>query len=177
MLVVAAAGMAAAVATAAADSSAPGASSFVIQGDRRIGGLAMGRGTPREALDRFGVPGLRRSRPPSCIIAWPRLGLTINFLDFERRPCTNGGPVVASITNRARWRTLVGLRVGDGVRRLRTLYPRASRRTGSFRAYNGFWLVTRRACETVGGHPYPGLLARVREGRVSALVVRAGVCE
>jgi hypothetical protein len=37
--------------------------------------------------------------------------------------------------------------------------------------------VTRRACATVGGFAYPGLLARIRGGRVSALVATVGICE
>lgn len=174
MLVAAAAGIAVAASGASAET---GASVFVIQGDRSIGGLAMGRGTPEQAVARFGVPALTRSRPPSCVVAWPRLGLTINFFDFAGEPCTDGGPVGATITNRARWRTSLGLRVGDGVQRLRKLYPRASRHTGLFGGSNGFWLVPRHACEAVGGYAYPGLLARIRDGRVSAIVATIGVCE
>lgn len=174
VVVAAAAGIVPAATDGRAETGAP---AFVIQGDHVIAGVAMGRGTVTQAVTRFGVPTLKRSRPPSCLITWPRLGLTIDFLDFAGRPCRDGGPVVATVTNRSRWRTALGLRVGDGVPRLRTLFPRASRRRGLAGGLNGFWLVTRRACEEVGGHAYPGLLARIRNGRVSAIVVRAGVCE
>ena len=172
--VVAAASMVVVMAAGRADASA---SVFVIQGDRSIGGLALGRGTVEQAAARFGNPALRRSRPPSCLVAWPGLGLTITFLDFSGKPCRDGAAVVATITNRGRWRTVLGLRVGDGVQRLRNLYPTATRHTGSLDGYRGFWLVTRRRCEIAGGGAFPGLLARIRDGRVSALVATAGVCE
>ena len=41
----------------------------------------------------------------------------------------------------------------------------------------GYWLVTRGICAEVGGGSYPGLLARMRNGRVSALVARISVCD
>ena len=41
----------------------------------------------------------------------------------------------------------------------------------------GYWLVTRQVCAEVGGGAYPGLLARMRNGRVSALVARSSVCD
>ncbi len=154
-----------------------GASVLIVQGDRSIGGVVMGRGTLAQALTRFGAPSLKRSRPPSCLVTWPRLGLTATFLDFSGNPCKDGVPVVATITNRARWRTALGLRIGDGVQRLKKLYPRAARHTGSLDSYRGFWLVTRRRCETAGGGAFPGLLARIRDGRVSAIVATVGVCE
>ena len=66
---------------------------------------------------------------------------------------------------------------GDTIARLRTLFPHAVRHTAEPAGLNGFSLVPRRACEEVGGQPYPGLLARIINGRVSALVVRTGVCE
>jgi len=169
--------VAAAVAIAASGAGAATPASFVIQGDRSVGGLAMVRAEPEDAVARFGAAALTRSRPPSCLMVWPRLGLAISFVDFAGNPCRDGGAVVATVTSRARWRTALGLRVGDGIQRLRALYPRATRRTGSFGHWNGFWLVTRRACATVGGHGYPGLLARIRDGRVSALVVTGGTCE
>lgn len=70
-----------------------------------------------------------------------------------------------------------GLRVGDTTARLWRLYPQASRQTGGYSAFRGYWLVTRRACAEVGGAPYPGLLARARNGRVTALVVATSACE
>ena len=60
--------------------------------------------------------------------------------------------------------------------RLRSLYPKASLRTG-FALESGYWLVTRHVCAEVGGGDYPGLLARMKNGRVAALVVRSSVCD
>jgi hypothetical protein len=82
---------------------------------------------------------------------------------------------VLSVTNRPKWRTVLCLRVSDTVARLRSLYPRARLRGTA--PERGYWLVTRQICAEVGGGAYPGLLARIRNGRVSALVSRIAVCD
>lgn len=174
MLVVAVAGIAVAAPRAGARVAAP---TLVIQGDHVVGGLRMARGTAAQAAVRFGAPTSKRAQGQSCLIAWRSLGLAINFLSFEGQPCTKGVAVIATVTNRGRWRTALGLRAGDTIARLRTLFPHAVRHTAEPAGLNGFWLVPRRACEEVGGQPYPGLLALIRNGRVPALVVRTGVCE
>src|SRR5215208_3288543 len=138
-----------------------GASTLVIQGDHVVGGLRMARGTATQAVTRYGAPTLKRAQGQSCLVTWRPLGLAISFLSFEGQPCTKGVAVVATVTNRGRWRTALGLRVGDTVARLRTLFPHAVRHTTQ---PAGFWLVPRRACAEVGGQPYPGLLARIRNG-------------
>ena len=84
--------------------------------------------------------------------------------------------LIVTVTGRTAWRTAVGLRVGDSAARLRSLYPRARLRTG-FAGDSGYWLVTRQMCAEVGGGAYPGLLARMQNGRVSALVARSSVCD
>jgi hypothetical protein len=144
---------------------------FVVQGDHSVGGLVMGRGTPAQARARFGAPSSTRKTAQDCTLTWSALGLKIAFLAFGGTPCTSGAAVQATITNRARWRTALGLRVGDTVARVAALYPKA-RVAGSER-----WLVTRHACLEVGGQAYGGLVARIHSGRVTALVVTAGVCE
>ncbi len=98
------------------------------------------------------------------------------FLDFANRACQDGVLVTATITSRSAWRTAVGLRVGDSVARLRRLYPRATLHPSS-PPWTGYWLVTRRTCAEVGGFPYPGLLARARAGRVTALVAGTAPCD
>lgn len=161
----------------AAPAQAAGPPAYVIHGDRSAGPLVVARTTVAGAVDEFGRPDARIAKPPySCVVEWRRLRLTVSFLSFERKACMSGVAVVVTLTGRAMWRTAAGLRAGDSELRLRKLYPRASRRTG-LASWSGYWLVTRRACETVGGHAYPGLLARVRAGRVTALVLAAGVCE
>jgi hypothetical protein len=150
---------------------------YVIQSDRSAGGIVIARSKPAAAIARFGQPTSRKAEGPSCLMYWKRFKLAIRFLDFERRPCTNGVAAVVTITSRLHWRTAVGLRVGDSIARLWRLYPQASLQRGTFTPFAGYWLVTRRACAEVGGAPYPGLLARARNGRVSALVVSTTACE
>lgn len=109
-------------------------------------------------------------------MSWKRIGLTLTFLDLSGgTACRTGALVTATITSRGHWRTLVGLWVGDSVARLRQLYPRAVS-TGAD-GWRGYWLITRHACVEVGGSPFPGLLARIRHGRVSALVAGTTACE
>jgi hypothetical protein len=147
----------------------------VINADRSVAGLTIGRATPGAAVRAFGAPSSRRrTGDVSCVLSWRREGLTLNFVDFSSRPCRDGAIVIATITNRPRWRTGAGLRVGDPVTRVRALYRAAVLHTG---LQSGWWLVPRRSCQETGGHAYPGLRARIRHGRVSALIVTAGVCE
>ncbi len=167
--------LAAAAAATATARAAP--TPYVIHSDRSAGGIVIARSLPAAAIARFGQPASRKAVGPSCLMYWPRLKLAIRFLDFERRPCRNGVAAVVTVTSREHWRTAVGLRVGDRVTRLWRLYPNASRQIGTYTPYAGYWLVTRRACAEVGGAPYPGLLARARNGRVTALVVSTTACE
>lgn len=151
---------------------------FVVQGDRVVGGLQIGRGTLADARVRFGSPSTARSRASGveCDVRWSRIGLKLVFLDFSGRACQDGVLVTASVTNRSAWRTAVGLRVGDSVARLRQLYPRASLHPAS-PPWSGYWLITRRTCAEVGAIPYPGLLARVRNNRVTAIVAGTAPCD
>lgn len=151
---------------------------FVVQGDRAVGGLRVARGTLADARARFGPPTTVRSRASGleCDARWSGIGLKLVFLDFANRACQDGVLVTATITSRSAWRTAVGLRVGDSVARLRRLYPRATLHPSS-PPWTGHWLVTRRTCAEVGGFPYPGLLARARAGRVTALVAGTAPCD
>jgi hypothetical protein len=175
LLLVLGAVAAAAVSTTASAPAAP--APYIIQSDRSAGGIVIARSKPAAAIARFGRPASQKAEGPSCLMYWPGLKLAIRFIDFERRPCRNGVAAVVTITSRERWRTAVGLRVGDRVARLWRLYPNASLQRGTFTPFAGYWLVTRRACAEVGGAPYPGLLARARNGRVTALVVSTTACE
>jgi hypothetical protein len=152
--------------------AARAASVYSVQADTSVGGLAVGRATLPQAIARFGVPTTRKAAGETCTAAWKRLGLTISFLVFGGNACRSGGGVVFTIRDRAHWRTGKGLRVGDATPRVHALYPQATLHPG-----DGYWIVPRRSCKETGAQPYPGLLARVRYGQVTALVVTAGVCE
>jgi hypothetical protein len=166
---------------AAALPAAPGLAAsppLVIQGDHAVAGLRISRATLDDARTRLGAPSTVRSRASGveCNAAWKRIGLKLAFLDFSGRACADGVLVTATITSRSAWRTAVGLQVGDSVARLGLLYPRASLHR-SAPPWTGYWLVTRRTCAEVGSLPYPGLLARARNGRVTALVAGTAPCD
>lgn len=149
----------------------------VIQGDRNAGGIKIGRSTPAQVRRLFGAPSSSRvESAQSCVQSWKGVRLVVTFFTFEGKPCTKGVALIVTVTSRSAWRTAAGLRVGDPVARVRALYPRARFRTG-FAGDTGYWLVTRQICAEVGGGSYPGLLARIRAGRVSAFVSRIAVCD
>ena len=149
----------------------------VIQGDRSAGGIRVARSTPADVKRLFGAPSTSRARSAQdCIQSWKRVRLAVTFFTFEGKPCSQGVALIVTITSRPAWRTVLGLRVGDSAARLRSLYPKARLRTG-FSGDSGYWLVTRKVCAEVGGGAYPGLLARMKAGRVSALVARSSVCD
>ena len=150
---------------------------LVIEGDRVLAGVRIL--APRAAVEaRLGAPdSARRSGMYTCRLVWKRLGLTMLLIDLsEGRPCRAGLFQSATVTSRA-WRTVKGLRVGSTTAQLRALYPAARFRDVGFAPYRGWWIVPRRTCVEVGAQPYPGLLARVSGGRVTALVLQVTACE
>ena len=149
----------------------------VIHGDRSAGGIRIARSTPADVKKLFGTPSTSRvTSSQSCLQSWKGARLAVTFFTFEGKPCARGVALIVTVIGRAAWRTAVGLRVGDSAARLRTLYPRARLRTG-FVGDSGYWLVTRQVCAEVGGGAYPGLLARMKSGRVAALVARSSICD
>lgn len=150
----------------------------VISGDRSAGGLVIARTTPPQAIAKLGKPGVQRPEPPySCVLSWKAIGLTLNFIDLNgKHACKTGALIVATITNRPHWQTARGLHVGDPAARVRALYPVAGLHTPGG-GQSGYWLITRHACKEVGGQAFPGLLARLKNGHVAALVLSASVCE
>ena len=149
----------------------------VIHGDRSAGGIRIARSTPADVKKLFGAPSTSRvTSSQSCLQSWKGARLAVTFFTFEGKTCVRGAALAVTVTGRTAWRTAVGLRVGDSAARLRRLYPRARLRTG-LAGDSGYWLVTRRVCAEVGGGAYPGLLARMKGGRVAALVSRSSVCD
>jgi hypothetical protein len=146
----------------------------VIHGDRDIGGIKLGRTTLPQAARLFDGTRHIKREPNSCLVTWPRIGLTVDFGTIgtdPTKPCVGGTAFTVTVTNRLSWRTVVGLRVGDTAARVRALYPHA------VHVADGYRLVTRTLCAEVGGGPYPALLARVRAGRVTAIVAQVGICD
>ena len=167
----------AAALAALAGAASAAAPVHVIHGDRSAGGITIARSTPADVRKLFGAPSTSRvTAPQACLQSWKGARLAVHFFTFEGKPCTQGVALVVTVTGRAAWRTAKGLRVGDTAARLRSLYPQARFRNG-FAGDTGYWLVTRQVCAEVGGGAYPGLNARMRSGRVSALVARTSVCD
>ena len=166
------------VALALAGAAFGAAPEHVIKGDRSAGGILIGRSTPQQVGKLFGPPSAIQTAAMgrTCNQNWKSASLVVEFFTFETNPCSKGVALIVTVTGRAEWRTALGLRVGDPVARVRKLYPRAPLKTG-IPGDNGYWLVTRKVCAEVGGGSYPGLLARIRAGRVSAFVSRIAVCD
>ena len=148
--------------------------SFVVRGDTKIGAFKVRGGVLADATRAFGLPSaVRKKNASECTVTWSKIGLVISFLSLERRdPCNTGFLVLGTMTSR-RWTTAAGLRIGIPATkaRIRAAYQRATRHP------SGWWLLTRKYCELGGNAPYPALLARVSDGRISALVLQIGVCE
>jgi hypothetical protein len=165
------------VLAAAVVSVAVGATrTITIVGDERIGSFRVKTdGTLGGAIAAFGAPtAVRKTSSQSCTATWRPLGLTISFYNLGGAdPCSRrGGLFGRAIARGAVWRTSKGLRIGDPVARLRTLYPNARFHPG-LRLYwpAGYWLLPRRNRFGLPGS-YPGLLAETRAGRVVAFHVR-----
>ena len=145
---------------------------LVIVGDTSIAGFRVKRdGTLEGAIAALGTPTARRSTSrASCRIAWTNLGVWMGFYNLGGRDACSrryGYFSYAVIVTR-RWRTSKGLSIGDSRAKLRRLFPNARYHK---RPFKGWWLVVRPSPFGVGG-TYPGLLARLGDGRVVRLVVR-----
>lgn len=131
----------------------------------------------RHAVDAFGRPSSRgKDTPPSnlCTVRWESLGIDVGFAgavggcaDTDLRCC--GGWFGMRIWG-SRWETARGLGVGDPVRRIRELYPRA--RYVSEPPKPGEWILVSEWQQDRGRVPL--LIAHVGAGRVVAVEVPAG---
>ena len=150
---------------------------FAVRGDVKIGSFAVrADGSLGGAVRAFGVPSSRRHTygPGTCTAVWARHGLTIDFYNLGGADACSpeGGLFSRAFLRGPHWMTTKRLKVGDGVAKLRTLYPTARLRPGE-RYYwpAGYWLVERTSV-IGGGASYPGLLAEVSAGRVLGFQVR-----
>ena len=135
--------------------------------------------TSAMARDQLGVEDGETLRPAtnSCVRQWSFRGMRIEFRESRPgyRACVNGAGFAVSFTDfgqagRANWRTGVRLQVGDSVKRLRELYPKAP-----FEA--GRWVLAKFPSTSTWAAPTPNralikgasAVARVQNGHVTTL--------
>ena len=140
--------------------------SFVIVGDVSIGGFPS-NGTVPQAIATFGQPAERLFfGADSCRLTWPSSGVTMEtwYPAGDLDPCgPNGRHRLTTVTD-PRWKTSKGLAIRDPLRKLRALYPKASKQAP------GKWQLTTRP---FAGLPLPGLEARLKDGRIVSFTVYA----
>jgi hypothetical protein len=172
---------AAVLAVAGAHAAAPTADArpFVIQTRgsetgpgvvRAIGDFRPAR-NPRlsAAIRAYGPTTSRRGGGEICRVRWANIGVRITFQNFGGvDSCEpSGGRAQKAVVVDDRWRTGKGLRIGNGITRLRRLYPDAKRTPRGFRLVEGILPF---------GQPrrYAVLGARVSGGRVTGFTMFVG---
>ena len=159
---------------AATADAAPGP--ITIAADERMGSFRVkADGTLGGATRAFGrATRIAPTSNSSCTATWRPLSLTILFYNLGGDdPCSaRGGKFGRAVMRGPTWRTTKGLRNGDPVSRLRSLYPRARFQRGLRHFWPAGWWITPRANRFGLGGSYPGLLAETRGGRVVAFHVR-----
>ena len=133
-------------------------------GAGNLAGWRLRRETLAGGIARLGGPASRTPGGGGCLARWPAVGAAI-LLAGGGDPCASDAAAVrwARVSSPI-WRTQRGLSPGDTVRKMRSLYPRAHKRSGRW------WLVAGRRA----GAPAPRLRAEVRADAVRALWVDVG---
>jgi hypothetical protein len=147
--------------------TAAAAPSFVLRGDRDLGGFLLSRdGTLKAAIDAYGTPTSRQADNNECSVSWNAYGIKAQFFFYYSagNPCAPRACHGESTFSGSKWKTAKGLRIGDAVQRLRKLYPHARKDVGESWA-----LLTR----PFAGVRAPTLLATSNNGRVVAFVVHS----
>jgi hypothetical protein len=108
----------------------------------------------QSVLRRFGPAPVQAAGDRRCQLTWPDAGLRLTLVG--RRHACAAGTLFGVAMWRSGWKTQKGLRIGDGVPRLRRLYPRAIRRP------NGWWRLYQGSSRV----PVGGLFAHIKRGRV-----------
>jgi hypothetical protein len=161
-----------------ADRASQQLGSFRVRSDPTMRGVTRVFGRPRSC---------RLTSSISSTATWNRFALRVAFATLGgippgRTACTYREMRINWIrATGARWRTGLGLRVGDSVAELRRLYPRARfqrRPIGSWPAPS-YWLVHYRERCVIGDcptrfHRVPKLIASIGGGRVRALFLPVG---
>jgi hypothetical protein len=104
-------------------------------------------------LRRFGPAPVQAASDRRCQLTWPDAGLRLTLVG--RRACAEGTLFGVAMWRRG-WKTHKDLGIGDGVPRLRRLYPRAIRRQ------NGWWRLHKGGSRVRVG----GLFAHIKQNRV-----------
>ena len=141
--------------------------SIVIRGDYKIGQFPVkGDGTLGGLITAFGEPAARAHTSWGCLARWPAVGLAVNLYNLGGfDPCSRHGNFHDAVLTGRLWVTAKGLRIGDSLARLQTLFPRA-------RAYGAWrWLVARYYPVGTPGY-YPWLEAKIVRGHVTAFRVQ-----
>lgn len=137
-----------------------------------------------DAIAAYGNPSCRVVTARHVVATWAARGIQIDArtkiaVPKGRTGCSSPGLMYVSEIRLAdrRWVTALGLRVGDGVAKLRRLYPRApyvaaargsSRNEYSLVRRHGRCVGTCTAAQKRNGVAYPRLTAQVKGGRVIA---------
>jgi hypothetical protein len=157
-----------AVAEAEQPAARVAAPSFVVQGFTNIGGYSPTRdGSLDGARGVFGRPSSIRKEPyRMCTVKWADLGITMRtyLIAPSGSGCDPEGRHWSTRLTDERWRTALGLKIGDSTQKLMRLYP------GTFRRPGGWWWLLQR--DFLGtGDQQPMLRVRVTNGRVREFIV------
>jgi len=139
---------------------------YLIVRDVKIGGFPRD-GVVAKAIEVFGEPTDRQNAGDTCLLRWPSHGIVMNTYYLNQGnegpdPCGPQGRHTSTTVTDRRWRTSAGLKIGDSLGRLRGLYRKAKKDGPSQ------WRLTTRSFV---GLPFPGLEARLKNGRVVSFTV------
>jgi hypothetical protein len=121
------------------------------------------------AIRAYGRPTRKTGEGEVCRVRWAALGVRMLFSNFGAVACRpqNGLAQKAVLRGQRPWHTAKGLAIGDGVGKLRRIYPRAPRTTRGFRLVQGILPFG-------APRPYSVLGARASGGRVTAFTLFIG---